>query len=51
MRSIHEKGARNEKSMSLKKEYMKFNTSFYPSAKKVKKDIPKDERIKFFHDL
>ena len=48
MPSIREKGARNEKSMSLEREHMKVNTSFYPSAKKVKEYIHEVETSKFF---
>ncbi|WMV13993.1 hypothetical protein MTR67_007378 [Solanum verrucosum] len=39
MSSSHEKGAINEKSMSLEKEYMQVNTSFHPSAKQAKQYI------------
>ncbi|KAG5594651.1 hypothetical protein H5410_035883 [Solanum commersonii] len=39
MSSSHEKGAINEKSMSLEKEYMQVNTSFHPSSKQAKQYI------------
>lgn len=38
------------KSMSLEKEYVKVNTSFYPYANKIKQEIRDIERSMFFHD-